>query len=211
MAIPVAPGCCFLYPAAMIEILPETPARDGAAIEALFDLTFGPGHFARTAERLREFSRSLPAISRVAREGDVLIGVCRVWPVRIAATPALFYGPVAVHPDYRGGRLGLSVTRSALDAGAAAGWPAALLIGAPAYFAEAGFTVAARGTLRMPGPQDAGRIMLRALAGNAGDIRGDVNAAPDLASSASLAPPGPDQDGNQRQCGGKAGQERGRA
>ena len=50
----------------MLQIVPETPAVHAAAIETLFDATFGPGHFAKTAERLREFSRSLPEISRVA-------------------------------------------------------------------------------------------------------------------------------------------------
>ena len=44
----------------MLQIIPETPAIHADAIETLFDATFGPGHFAKTAERLREYSRSLP-------------------------------------------------------------------------------------------------------------------------------------------------------
>lgn len=164
----------------MIEILPENPARDAAAIEALFDATFGPGHFAKTAERLREYSCSLPAINRVARQDGEVIGVCRVWPIRVGPTPALFYGPVAVAPAHQGNRLGLSVTGEALEAGATAGWPAAVLIGAPRYFGEIGFTVAPRGTLVFPGPQDEARVMTRPLA-SSGEIGGHVRAARDLA------------------------------
>ena len=44
----------------MLQIVPETPELHAEAIEDLFDRTFGPGHFAKTAERLREYSRSLP-------------------------------------------------------------------------------------------------------------------------------------------------------
>lgn len=162
----------------MIEIVPETPAVHADAIEQLFDRTFGPGHFAKTAERLREFSASLPAINRVAvRNGDV-IGVCRVWPLVVGATkaPALFYGPVAVAPEHRGSRLGLAVTAAALEAGAAAGWPAAILIGAPNYFGEIGFIVAPRNRLVFPGPQDQARVMVRDLAGDASQLEGLVTA-----------------------------------
>ena len=164
----------------MLEILPETPVRHAEAIEALFDATFGPGHFAKTAERLREYSVSMPTISRVAVLDGGVIGVCRVWPIRVGGTPALFYGPVAVTHASRGDRLGLTVTGEALEAGEKAGWPVAVLIGAPSYFSEIGFEVAPRGVLRFAGPQDAGRVMVRALAGST-DIVGDVVAAPELA------------------------------
>ncbi|MEL6569263.1 MAG: N-acetyltransferase [Pseudomonadota bacterium] len=162
--------------AGTLEIVPESPARDADEIEALFDVTFGPGHFAKTAERLREYNRSLPEITRVARLDGQIIGVCRVWPIRVGETRALFYGPVAVAPKHQGQRLGLSITGEALEAGAAAGWPLAVLIGAPAYFGELGFEVAARGALEFPGPQDVGRVMIRSLQGGLADLSGPVRA-----------------------------------
>ena len=67
----------------MLEIIPENPALHADAIESLFDRTFGPGHFAKTAERLREFSVSLPGISRVAVLDGEIVGVCRVWPINV--------------------------------------------------------------------------------------------------------------------------------
>ncbi|MBA4339269.1 GNAT family N-acetyltransferase [Hyphomonas sp.] len=162
----------------MIEIVPETPALHADAIEDLFDRTFGPGHFAKTAERLREYSASLPAINRVAVEDGRVIGVCRVWPLVVgeARAPALFYGPVAVDPAYRGQFLSLRITEAALEAGRAAGWPAAILIGAHSLFGKAGFVVAPKNRLTFPGPQDQGRVMVRDLAGDASQLEGLVTA-----------------------------------
>ena len=163
----------------MVQILPETPALHAEAIEALFDRTFGPGHFAKTAERLREYSRSLPEINRVAVDDDgQVIAVCRVWPLLVGPTRdrALFYGPVAVAPGHRGSRLGQQVTSAALEAGKAAGWPAAILIGAPSYFGEIGFTVTPKNQLSFPGPQDQARVMVKDLAGDASKLSGLVTA-----------------------------------
>ena len=162
----------------MIEILPETPELHADAIEALYDQTFGPGHFAKTAERLREFSLTLPEINRVALKDGRVIGVCRVWPLEVGseAGRALFIGPVAVAPAYRGERLGLSVTGEALEAATLAGWPCAIIIGSPVYFGELGFTVVAPDRFTFPGPQDMARVMVRDLAGSANTLSGHVRA-----------------------------------
>ncbi len=172
----------------MIEIGSELPARDATAIEALYDATFGPGHFAKTAERLREHSRSVPSISHVARRQGVVIGVCRVWPIEVGGAAALFYGPVAVAPDAQGDRLGLAVTRAALEAGRAAGWPAALLIGAPSYFSRIGFQPVPAGQVRFPGPQDPQRVMAMDLARSWSALGGDVRAAPELVTGPDVMP-----------------------
>jgi predicted N-acetyltransferase YhbS len=163
----------------MIKIMPETPDLHAGAIEDLFDRTFGPGHFAKTAERLREYSRSLPEINRVALDEGKVIGVCRVWPLVVgeARRPALFYGPVAVDPAYRGELLSLRITEAALEAGKAAGWPAAVLIGAHSLFGRVGFAVTPKNRLTFPGPQDQGRVMVKDLAGDASELEGLVSAA----------------------------------
>lgn len=173
----------------MIEIVPETPELHAGPIEALFDRTFGPGHFAKTAERLREYNRSLPDISRVALDDGQVVGVARAWPLSVdKGGLALFVGPVAVDPDHRGDRLGLSVTRELLEAGRRAGWPGAILIGAPAYFSDAGFRLVPPGLLVMPGPQDEGRIMVCDLAGDANMYAGQVRAVPDAAPGGQRTP-----------------------
>ena len=89
---------------------------------------------------------------------------------------ALFFGPVAVDPAYRGQFLSLRITEAALDAGKAAGWPAAILICAHSLFGKAGFVVAPKHRLIFPGPQDQGRVMVRDLAGDAAQLEGPVTA-----------------------------------
>lgn len=160
----------------MIEIIPEIPTQHADAIEALYDRTFGPGHFAKTAERLREGSQSLPDITRVAVSQGQVIGVCRVWPIIVGAArvPAVFIGPVAVDPSFQGQRLGLSVTGEALEAATKAGWVAAIIIGAPGYFGELGFQPVAADRLTFPGPQDMARVMVRDLAGGSDRLAGHV-------------------------------------
>ncbi len=162
----------------MIEIVPENPALHAAAIEDLFDRTFGPGHFAKTAERLREHSASLPEINRVAVEDGEIVGVCRVWPLAVgeARMPALFFGPVAVDPKHRGNLLSLRIIEAALEAGKDAGWPAAVLIGAYSLFGKAGFNVAPKNRLTFASPQDPARVMVRDLAGDASQLEGLVTA-----------------------------------
>lgn len=162
----------------MIEIVPESPELHADAIEALYDRTFGPGHFAKTAERLREGNRSRPDLTRIAISDGEVIGVCRIWPIVVGAdrVPAVFVGPVAVEPGFQGQRLGLTVTGEALEAATAAGCGAAIIIGAPQYFGELGFTVVAPDRFSFPGPQDMARVMVRDLASSADALTGAVSA-----------------------------------
>lgn len=164
--------------AAKTQIIAETPELHAEAIEALYDLTFGPGHFAKTAERLREYNKSLTGISRIAVCKGQIIAAVRVWPVRAEIGGlALFVGPVAVHPDARGHKLGLKLTSEAMIAGKRAGWIGAILIGAPEYFAEIGFRQMTTDQLSFPGPQDQARVLVADLAGNAALYAGNVKAA----------------------------------
>ena len=148
----------------MISITHEIPDVHGNAIEALFDATFGPGHFAKTAERVREYSTSIPELTRVALKDDKLVGVCRVWPISIGETPALFFGPIAVSPECQGEAIGGAVTQASLQAAKEAGWTFGCLIGDPKYFCRFGFEIAEIGQVQMPGPQDLARVMLIRLA-----------------------------------------------
>lgn len=165
---------------AMIMVCPETPSLHAEAIEALYDRTFGPGHFAKTAERLRENGHNLTQLSRVGLANGRVVGVTRIWQVNFETGGAgLFVGPVAVDPDWRGEKLGLKLTSAALDAAAVAGWAFALVIGNPAYFSEIGFQPAAAGRFEMPGPQDTSRILYRVLGEKGAAFSGRVTAACD--------------------------------
>ena len=163
----------------MLEIIPENPAVHAEKIEALYDATFGPGHFAKTAERLREGNASLPDCTRVAvLDSEQIVGVCRIWPVRVGdgSVSCVLVGPVAVAHSHRGSRLGLTVTGEAVEAATKAGYDAALLVGITSYFSEIGFQVVADGQIKLPGPVDYNRVMVRDLAkvGGGAALSGNV-------------------------------------
>ena len=71
-------------------------------IERLLHLAFGPGRFAKTAERLREGNTAIAELCLVAFENATMRASVRFWPIFIGETPALLLGPLAVDPDHRG-------------------------------------------------------------------------------------------------------------
>lgn len=160
----------------MLRILPENPEVHADDIEALYDITFGPGHFAKTAERLREHNSSIPELNRIATTArGIVVGAVRVWPIAAGTGGRLlFVGPVAVHPDARGEKLGLELCEASMKAAAGLGWPGALIIGAPSYFSELGFVTIKPGQFIFPGPQDMNRVMWRNLSGNISQFSGKI-------------------------------------
>jgi predicted N-acetyltransferase YhbS len=143
-------------------ITPEAP-DDGADAMALVDRAFGPGRYAKSAERLREGNHFHPGLSFVAREGRVLVGSVRLWPVKISERPALLLGPIAVDPAARSRGLGASLVERACTAAQAEGHHVVILVGDPPYFERLGFEVLPSGAAELPGPVDPGRILGRAL------------------------------------------------
>lgn len=133
----------------------ETPA-DAAAIEAVTLAAFGPGRFAKTAERLRE--RAPLAAGFVAREDGRVIGSVRLWAITVGGAPALFLGPIAVDRSSRRAGLGAALVRACIDhARAAEHIGGVLLVGDPPYFTRFGFEPAPE--VRLPGPTDPVRVM----------------------------------------------------
>ena len=145
-----------VMPAVVSRIEAETPA-DAEGVEALVMAAFGPGRFAKTAERLREGSK--PTAGFVARLNGRVIGAVRLWPVVVGRTPALFLGPIAVDAGRRSDGLGAELIAACLDhartlAGQVGG---VLLVGDRAYFERFGFVPAPEVVL--PGPVDRRRIL----------------------------------------------------
>ena len=133
------------------QVEPEA-IRDAATADALVLAAFGPGRFAKTAERLRE--KATPAFGFVIRSGDRTIGSVRLWPIRVGARSALFLGPIAVEAESRREGMGAALVRACLDAAGEAG---VLLVGDPPYFERFGFRHAPGP--RLPGPVDPRRVM----------------------------------------------------
>lgn len=143
----------------------ETPA-DREAVETLVLAAFGPGRFAKTAERLRE--RAGVAAGFVIRSRGVVIGSVRLWNIRLGDRAAVFLGPIAVEASLRSGGMGAALVGACLEQAGEAG---VLLVGDPPYFSRFGFEPAP--LARLPGPVDQRRVLWR----GAGDPSGPVTAA----------------------------------
>jgi len=152
------------------KLVPETPT-DAAEVEALVDRAFGPGRFVKAAERLREGRRPLYDLSFVAREDGRLVGMVRLWSIRVGGTPSILLGPFAVDAAHRGQGLGGILIERACRAAAQAGHDAVLLVGDRAYFAALGFEPVPPGRIRVPGPVDPRRVLVRALRPGGADGR----------------------------------------
>lgn len=140
------------FPNSAVE--PEVPA-DASAVEVLVLAAFGPGRFAKTAERLRE--QAGIAAGFVVRENGRIVGSVRLWRIEIGATSALFLGPIAVDAASRRAGLGADLVAACVDHARAAGTAGVLLVGDPPYFSRFGFQAAPG--VRLPGPVDQGRVM----------------------------------------------------
>lgn len=135
----------------------ERPA-DATAVEALVTAAFGPGRFAKTAERLREGSSAEPTLSFVARRGRETVGTVRLWPATSGGEPAWFLGPIAVAEDLRGSGLGAALVEAALEGVRRSDRETVLLVGDLPFFGRFGFKVA-EGVV-MPGPVDRRRVLV---------------------------------------------------
>ena len=153
------------HAASDVRIEPETPA-DAPAVDALVLAAFGPGRFAKTAERLRE--RAPVAAGFVVREGADLLGSVRLWPITIGGVPALFLGPIAVAAANRKAGLGADLVQACLSFAAEAG-QGVLLVGDAPYFGRFGF--GPEPGLQMPGPADPRRILWRGPTPPSGEVR----------------------------------------
>jgi len=149
-------------------LAPERP-EDAAQADALIARAFGPGRFAKAAERLRERNRPLDGLCVVAHAGGLVVGCVRQWPVLIGDRPAVFLGPIAVDEAWRHHGLGGALVQRAADAARAAGHDLILLVGDTPLFRRIGFDAAPARRIVMPGPVDQRRVQVKALKPGADD------------------------------------------
>lgn len=155
-----------------IHIEIETPADD-VAVEGLVLGAFGPGRFAKTAERLRESASVVAGF--VAREDGAVVGSVRLWAISIGEAKALFLGPIAVEAGNRRGGLGAELVRACLTYAQASDVAGVLLVGDVPYFERFGFRKAEG--MVMPGPVDARRLLWWGEGQVAGDVRAEKHSA----------------------------------
>ena len=144
-------------------------------IEALLDRAFGPDRHARTAYRIRAGMAPLEALSFAALDADdMLVATIQCYPVALhdregRPVPLVMVGPVAVVPERQGEGFGIGLMAAMLDAEARmaqSGAPALaqVLIGDVEYYGRWGFSAAATGGWRCPGPYEPHRLLARGAA-----------------------------------------------
>jgi predicted N-acetyltransferase YhbS len=142
-------------------ITPESP-EDHEAVDWLVDQAFGPGRYAKAAERLREGNAPDLSLSVVARDGGQVVGCARMWPVKIGETAAMLLGPFAVAESMRGKGLGQALAEDACARARAAGHRLVVLVGDAPYFERMGF-IRAPAEVKLPGPVDTRRVLILPL------------------------------------------------
>ena len=150
-----------------LALAPEPPPlaqerpQDAPAVDALILRAFGPGRYAKAAERLREGREPLYDLSFVAWERGRIVGVVRQWAVTVGDAQAVFLGPIAVEMSHRSAGLGAALIERCCEAAIEAGHALIVLVGDMPLFGPHGFVPAPQVT--MPGPVDRRRILARAL------------------------------------------------
>ncbi|MEN3974647.1 N-acetyltransferase [Emcibacter sp. SYSU 3D8] len=153
----------------MINIRPFREA-DPAAVEALLDRSFGPDRQKKTVYRLREGVAALPELGFVAFDNKALRGSLQFWPIQIrplqsdgAPVPAILLGPLAVEPAYAGRGIGMGLMRVGLQRATQLGHKLVILVGDLPYYSRVDFQRVGAEGLRLPGPVDPNRVLIRAL------------------------------------------------
>jgi predicted N-acetyltransferase YhbS len=148
--------------------------EDQEAIEALLDRAFGPGRYVKSSERVREFAEFAPELSFLAWDDGRLAGVVRLWRVQVGGVSAAFLGPLAVDAEARSGGLGGELVERACEAARLTGEAAVLLVGDEPFFGRFGFAAAPAHGVRMPGPVDQRRVLVRTFRDLGGELAGRV-------------------------------------
>lgn len=135
-------------------------------IDAINAEAFGPGRFARAAERVREQGAHDVTLSFVARVGNEVVGSVRMTPILAGSVAGHLLGPLAVRPSHKNLGIGRQLVRVSLDAALKSGSEGVILVGDPPYYGPLGFEPV-RARLDFPGPVDRARVL---IASNGTDV-----------------------------------------
>ena len=148
----------------MTIVIRPMQAADLVQVSDLHARVFGPGRFARTAYRLREGQNDHAGpYCQIAMADETCVGSVTVSEVFADAgnVPGVLIGPVAVDSGYVGQGIGARMITRALDAVRAKGHASfAVLVGDLSFYGRFGFKGIAPGTLLLPGPVDASRVLV---------------------------------------------------
>ncbi len=179
----------------MITIRPFREA-DPAAVEALLDRAFGPDRQKKTVYRLREGVPAVKELGFVAFDNKALRGSLQFWPIQVRPLQsggppvnAILLGPLAVEPAYAGRGIGLGLMRVGLQKARQQGHRIVILVGDLPYYSRVGFQREGAEGLRLPGPVDPNRLLIRELVeGAAAGLEGLIEKPALTAAESAEAP-----------------------
>lgn len=168
----------------MIKIRSEQP-EDFEQIRYLivqvFTETYGSGEDeARLVEAFRATADYNPDLSKVAVEGDKVVGHIMLSNVIIESgsdsIPALVMAPLGVYKQFARQGIGSRLVRSVLDEARRLGYPAVFVAGDPVYYGRFGFTPARPKGLITPFPTipEPDDMVLELIPGSLDGVAGNV-------------------------------------
>jgi len=144
----------------MLNIRLEMP-EDDAWIEALHEVSFGPGRFARAAFRVRERIAVDPRLSYIAEIGQERAASVRMTPISVGGVNGYMLGPLMTDPQFRKQGAGRALVRHVCELALQGdGIDFVLLVGDFAYYAPLGFARTVPSAIRFPSPVDPARVLV---------------------------------------------------
>ena len=140
--------------------LSELSSLKAAEVEELLDDAFGVDRHQRTAYLLRHGVGAIDHLSFGIVDNNNLVGSIQCWPVKVASTPLILVGPVAVSHVRQNQGIGHRLMQATLGA-IRPNDPPMVMIGDPEYYGRFGFITDDTGGWTLPGPWERRRLLAR--------------------------------------------------
>lgn len=144
-------------------------------VNSLLDVAFGTDRYNKSSYKLRENCQNIADLNYVIAHNKPngitqIAATIAFWQMDISGKKALLLGPLAVHEDFQGQRLGqylmVETIKKAIEKAKTNQWQFIILIGDLDYYAKIGFQRVPEGALDYPQPTDPKRILYLDIATN---------------------------------------------
>ena len=140
--------------------LSELSSLKAADVEELLDDAFGVDRHQRTAYLLRHGVAAIDYLSFGVTDDGNLVGSIQCWPIKVASTPFILVGPVAVSRMRQNQGIGHRLMQATLGA-IRPNDPPMVMIGDPEYYGRFGFIADDTSGWTLPGPWERHRLLAR--------------------------------------------------
>ena len=140
--------------------LSKLSSLKAADVEELLDDAFGVDRHQRTAYLLRHGVAAIDYLSFGVTDDGNLVGSIQCWPIKVASTPFILVGPVAVSRMRQNQGIGHRLMQATLGA-IRPNDPPMVMIGDPEYYGRFGFIADDTSGWTLPGPWERHRLLAR--------------------------------------------------